>query len=56
MNKEWSEKNKQIQILLGKETTYKDGIELLIEFRKELFEQISQIVNGYPVEAFYHLS
>ena len=30
MNKEWSEKNKQIQILLGKETTYKDGIELLI--------------------------
>lgn len=55
MNKEWSEKNAQIQILLGKETTYKDGIELLIEFRKEMFEQISQIVNGYPVKAFYQM-
>ena len=52
MNKEWSEKNKRAQILLGKETTYKEGIELLIEFRKEMFEQITQIVNGYPVEAF----
>ncbi len=55
MNKEWSEKNKQIQSFLGKETTYKDGIELLIEFRKELFEQISQIVHGYPAEAFYQM-
>lgn len=53
MNKDWSEKNKQIQILLGKESTYRDGIELLIELREELFEQISQIVSGYPVEAFY---
>jgi len=52
MDKEWSEKNKRTQILLGKETTYKEGIELLIEFRKEMFEQITQIVNGYPVEAF----
>ena len=55
MNKEWSEKNKRAQILLGKETTYKEGIELLIEFRKEMFEQITQIVNGYPVEAFYQM-
>ena len=52
MDKGWSEKNKQVRILLGKETTYKQGIELLIDFRKEMFEQISQIVNGYPVEAF----
>lgn len=55
MDKEWSEKNKRTQILLGKETTYKEGIELLIEFRKEMFEQVSQIVNGYPVEAFYQM-
>src|SRR5690606_34797584 len=55
MNKEWSEKNRQIQILLGKETTYKEGIKLLIELRKELFKQVSQIVNGYPVEAFYQM-
>jgi len=48
MDKEWSEKNKQMQILIGKEATYKDGIELLIKFREEMFEQISQIVNGYP--------
>ena len=55
MNKEWSEKNKQIQAYLGKETTYNDAIELLIELRKELFEQISLIVNGYPAEAFYQM-
>jgi len=55
MNTEWSEKNKRIQVLLGKETTYKDGIELLIEFRNEMFEQISQIVNGYPAEAYYQM-
>ncbi|MBB2183257.1 DUF3795 domain-containing protein [Lachnospiraceae bacterium MD1] len=55
MNKEWSEKIKRIQVLLDKETTYKDAIELLIEFRKEMFEQISQIVNGYPAKAFYQM-
>lgn len=55
MNKDWSEKNKQIQKLLGKEATYKDGIHLLIEFRNELFEQITSIVNGYPKEAFYQM-
>jgi hypothetical protein len=55
MSKDWSEKNKQIQILIGKESTYKEGLKLLIELRKEMFEQISQIVNGYPVEAFYQM-
>ena len=55
MNKEWSDRNKTIQKLLGKETTYKEGIDLLIEFRSELFEQITQIVNGYPREAFYQM-
>mgnify|MGYP000866149525 CR=1 FL=1 len=55
MNAEWSEKNKRVQILLGKEATYKDGIELLLELRKDLFEQITQIVNGYPDQAFYQM-
>lgn len=55
MNKEWFDKNKRIYILLDKETTYKEGIEMLIEFRNELFEQLSQIVNGYPVKAFYQM-
>jgi len=55
MNKEWSEMNKKIQALLGKEATYKDGIELLIKLRNDLFEQITQIVNGYPLQAFYQM-
>ena len=55
MNKDWSEKNKTIQQMIGKETTYKAGIKLLIEFRSELFEQITQIVNGFPREAFYQM-
>lgn len=53
MNKDWSEKNKQIQKLLGKEVTYKEGVNVLIDFRNELFEQITSIVNEYPKEIFY---
>lgn len=55
MNKEWSEKNKEIQKLLGKEATYQEGIAKLIELREELFVQITQIVNGFPREAFYQM-
>ena len=55
MNKDWSEKNKQIQMLLGKKATYEEGIKLLIEFRQELFQQITYIVNGFPKEAFYQM-
>ena len=55
MRTEWSDRNKTIQKLLGKEDTYKEGIDLLIEFRRELFEQITQIVNGFPREAFYQM-
>lgn len=39
MNKDWSEKNKQIQKLLGKEATYKDGIHLLIFCRSRWLSQ-----------------
>ncbi|MDD6038887.1 MAG: phage head-tail adapter protein [bacterium] len=52
MNKEWGEKNKEIQKLLGKEATYQQGIEKLIEFRAELFETMIQIENHFPREAF----
>ena len=31
MNKEWSQWNKEIQVLLGKEATYKEGMWIRIE-------------------------
>ena len=55
MNKEWSEKNKKMQSLIGKEVTFREGIGALIELRDELFGQITSIVNTYPQEAFYQM-
>ena len=55
MNKDWSQKNKEIQTLLGRESTYREGIQKLVSFREELFEQIANIVNSYPKEAFYQM-
>ena len=55
MDKDWSEKNKEIQKLLSKEVTFGEAIDKLIEFRGELFQQITWIVEGYPEEAFYQL-
>ena len=52
MNKEWSEKNKKMQNLIGKEATFREGIDVLIELRDDLFQQITSIVNTYPKEAF----
>ena len=55
MNKDWSEKNKQMQSLIGRETTFAEGIEVLIDLRNDLFSQITYIVNTYPGEAFYQM-
>ena len=55
MNKEWSEKNKKMQSLIGKEATFREGIGVLIELRDDLFGQITSIVNTYPQEAFYQM-
>lgn len=55
MDKDWSEKNKRMQILLDKEETFSEAIRLLLELRAEVFEQITQILNGYPEEAFYQM-
>jgi len=55
MNKEWSEKNKKMQSLIGKEATFREGIGVLIELRDDLFRQITSIVNTYPQEAFYQM-
>ena len=52
MDKVWSEKNKEIQKLLTKEATFEEAIGKLASFRTEMFEEITQIVNGYPEKAF----
>ena len=55
MNKAWSEKNKKMQSLIEKETSFKEGISVLIELREELFSQISSMVDTLPSEAFYQM-
>lgn len=55
MNRDWAEKNKEIQNLLGKEKTYKAGIEKLVELRTDLFFQFTCMMNGLPEEAFYKM-
>ena len=55
MDKEWSEKNKEMQSLIAKENTFSDGIKALIELRSNLFEQITAIVNTFPAQAFYQM-
>lgn len=55
MDKEWSEKNKRMQALLNKKDTFGEAIDLLTGLRAEVFEQITQIWNGYPEEAFYQM-
>ena len=52
MDKEWSDKNKEIQTLLSKEATFKEAIKKLIAFRGDMFNRITQIVDAYPDEAF----
>ncbi len=55
MNKDWSEKNKKMQTLIGKEATFSEGIDVLLELRDDLFEQITYIADSYPKDAFYQM-
>ena len=55
MDKNWSEMNKEMQALIAKNATFRDGIEMLLTLRKSLFEQVTQIVSTYPEEAFYRM-
>ena len=55
MNKEWSDKNKKMQTLIGRKETFSEGIDVLIDLRNDLFTQISYIVSGYPDEAYYQM-
>ena len=52
MDKNWSEMNREMQALLAKKETFADGIRRLLELRKSLFQQITQIVDTFPREAF----
>ena len=52
MNKEWSEKNKKMQSLIGKEASFHEGIDVLLELRDDLFQEITSIMKTYPSEAF----
>ena len=42
MNTAWSSKNKEMQTLLKKESSFKDGMKALFELRNILMEQIFQ--------------
>ena len=55
MDKDWSDKNREFQKLITKKATFKDGIKVLLELRDSLFEQITQIVNSYPKDAFWKM-
>ena len=55
MDKHWSEMNKGMQVLLAKKSSFQDGIEKLLALRRSLFEQITQIVNTFPGEAFWQM-
>lgn len=52
MNAEWSEMNKEFQKKIGSQAAYTEGIDILFALRSSLFEQIAQIVNAFPPEAF----
>ena len=55
MDKNWAEMCKEMQALIAKKATFKEGIEKLLALRKSLFEQITQIVSTFPEEAFYRM-
>ena len=55
MDKNWSDMNKEMQALIVKKGTFRDGIKALLALRESLFEQITQIVTAFPEEAFYKM-
>ena len=55
MNKDWAEKNKRMQSLIGKEAGFREGLDVLFDLRGDLFGQITSIVNTFPAEAFYQM-
>ena len=41
MDKNWSEMNKEMQALLSKDATFRDGVGKLLELRENLFKQVT---------------
>ena len=55
MDKAWSEMNREMQTLLRKEATFRDGTDRLFALRDSVFEQITQIMSTFPEEAFHQM-
>ena len=52
MNKDWSERNKAMQLQLKKKDTFAEGIDTLIALRKDLMTQILQFKEEFSQEDF----
>ncbi len=52
MNKEWSQLNKEIKILLNKKSSFKDGINKLIELRTLLYKEWESAMKDLSIEDY----
>lgn len=52
MNKEWSELNKDVKILLNKKSSFKDGINKLIELRTLLINEWENAMKNISIEDY----
>lgn len=52
MNKEWSEQNKLMQSQIGRESTFSEGIDTLLDLRCKLFNQLLEIKKELTDEEF----
>ena len=52
MNKEWSELNKEVKILLNKKSSFKDGINKLIELRILLINEWENSMKNLSIEDY----
>ena len=55
MDQNWAEMNREMQALLSKKATFREGIGKLLALRESLFGQITQIVTTFPAEAFVEM-
>lgn len=52
MNKAWSEQNKEMQLQIKKQATFREGIETLLELRQQLMEELFQLKKELSREEF----